>query len=717
MKQVIQNFKTGRLYLDELPMPQLSPGMVLVETEFSLISSGTERSTVKVGQSSLIGKARQRPDLVAQVLQNVRREGLSATITKVKTKLDSLKALGYSASGRVVASMDTEGIFRPGDRVACAGQDYASHAEFISVPQNLIARVPDEVSSEEAAFCTLGAIAMQGVRQAAPQLGERVCVIGLGLLGQLTCQLLQANGCKVFGVDLSNRLVELAAAAGADFAMNRAAGNLHSSMDVFTKGYGFDAVIITAATTSNDPVELAGVISRKKGRVVVVGAVRMDIPRDPHFYRKELELRMSCSYGPGRYDANYEERGVDYPLPYVRWSEQRNMEAFLELLAKRVVNVKSLITHTFEIDDAERAYEIVSGKVAEPSIGILLRYSDATEKRSPTIQIHRKAIRDINVGFVGAGSFAQSYLIPHVKALGASLDTVMTSRGLTSKNVAQKFGFRQCTSDIHSLLSNSDINSVFVATPHNCHSAQVVASLQAGKHVFVEKPLAVNDEQLASVISAKQHSAQTLMVGFNRRFAPLSQWAKQQFSGSAQPKMIHIRVNAGFIAKDHWTQIPEVGGGRIIGEVCHFIDLLQFFTNADPVRVHAECIATDNSRMTPEDNVVIVVRLSDGSVGTISYFANGDKALPKEHIEIFGAGKVVIIDNFISGSLVAGSKIKSVKMPGKGHKEEVAAFFDAIRSGAGSPISFRSVCLTTYATFRVIDSLKTGLPQNVELYV
>jgi predicted dehydrogenase/threonine dehydrogenase-like Zn-dependent dehydrogenase len=715
MKQLIQNFKTGDLYIDELPMPSISNGMVLIENEFSLISSGTERGTVKVAKSSLLGKARQRPDLVAQVLQNVKKEGWAATINKVKTKLDSLKALGYSTAGRVISSLDTNGIYKPGDRVACGGQDYASHAEIVAIPQNLVVKIPDNVSYEEAAFTTMGAIAMQGVRQAGPALGEKICVIGLGILGQITCQLLKANGCDVFGIDISEKLVKLAGEISAHKALNRADPNLIAACENFTNGHGFDAIIITAAAASNDPIELSAEIARKKGRVIVVGAVKMDIPRDPHFYRKELELKMSCSYGPGRYDANYEEGGNDYPYAYVRWTEQRNMEAFLDLLSKGSINVKALVTHTFDIDDAEKAYDIVLGKTPEPYIGILLRYPANNGKLAGNVKLTPKPEGKINIGFIGAGSFAQSYLIPGAKAAGASLNTVVTSRGITSKNVAQKFGFSSCSTDVNEILTDNAINTVFIATPHASHASFVVQSLKAGKNIFVEKPLAISESELDAIIEARRDSQQQLMVGFNRRFAPVSVAIKEEFKNASEPLVLNMRVNAGFIPKDHWTQIPEIGAGRIIGEMCHFIDLAQFFTGAEPVKVHAECIGTVNSKIKPDDNIVIVIRFSDGSICNLTYLANGDKAMPKEYIEVFSAGKIGVIDNFLGGSVYANNKVKKLKLAGKGHKQEVEVFLSAIAEGKETPISFRSICLTTLTTFKIIDSLYTGLPQQIEL--
>lgn len=713
MKQVIQNFKTGELYVDEVPVPSLSRGMVLVENTFSLISAGTERSTVKVGKASLLGKAKQRPDLVAQVLQNIKKEGIKATLEKVRTKLDSLKALGYSTSGRVVASMDSNNYFKPGDRVACAGQDYASHAEVVAIPQNLVVKVPDNVSDEEASFTTLGAIAMQGVRQAEPRLGEVVCVIGLGLLGQITCQLLKANGCKVLGIDISERLIELAKELGADAALNRQDENLRAFINNFTYGHGFDSIIITAATSSNDPIELSAEIARKKGRVVVVGAIKMDVPRDPHFYRKELELRMSCSYGPGRYDVNYEENGSDYPYPYVRWTEQRNMEAFLQLIDQGRINIKPLITHTFNIEEAERAYDIVMGKVKEPHIGILLRYPENEKKFNTRYQVGSHPVQQINLGVIGAGSFAQSYLIPYAKSWGASLDTVVTSKGITAKNVAQKFGFNGASSESNDVINNPAINTVFIATPHNSHAHFVREALKGGKHVFVEKPLAMVEAELEEIRTYCSLNKGQVMVGFNRRFAPVAVELKKAFDGIGEPLVINYRVNAGFIPKEHWTQNEQIGGGRIIGEVCHFIDLMQYFTGALPVTVYAQCINAASEQIKNDDNLIINLTFNDGSVGSIIYVANGDKSLPKERVEIFGGGKVGVINDFRAGELHSGNKSRELKLEGKGHKQEVYEFLEAIKHGREYPISFESIYATTKATFRILDSLHTGLPQQL----
>src|SRR6266545_3654741 len=571
MKQVVQNFKTGHLFVDEVPSPAGSPGFVLVRNHYSLISAGTERSTVSTGKASLIGKARQRPDLVKQVMETFKKEGFLETLKRVRTKLETLKELGYSSAGTVVMSMDTNGAFKPGDRVACGGGGYASHSGFVSVPQNLVVKLPDSVPFDCAAFTTLGSIAIQGVRQADPRLGDFVCVIGLGLLGQITTQILRANGCQVFGIDTSAAMVELAAKTGCHCALTRNDSRLESEIDFFTEGRGFDSVIVTAATQTNDPVELATAILRQKGLIVIVGAVPMNIPREPHFYKKELELRISCSYGPGRYDYTYEEEGRDYPYGYVRWTENRNMAAFLKLLENKSVDVKPLITRVFDIEEGEKAYDIVLGKTQERCIAILLKYPE-TEERGHSTASTFSALpeRSVGIGFIGAGSFAQKFLIPFSRNYGA-MCAVVTSRGTTAKSVREKFGFRSCSTETQTVLSEKEINAVFIATRHNTHAQLAIAALEAGKNVFVEKPLTICEQDLRRIAEVvRRQSACRLMVGFNRRFAPLARRAKDLFNGVSEPLLINYRINAGFIPKNHWIQTSE-GGGRILGEVCHFV--------------------------------------------------------------------------------------------------------------------------------------------------
>jgi predicted dehydrogenase/threonine dehydrogenase-like Zn-dependent dehydrogenase len=714
MKQLIQNFKTGKLYVEDVPVPLVSEGFVLVANQFSLISAGTEKTTVSTARASLIGKARMRPDLVRQVIQNYKKEGLKATIDKVRTKLDSLKALGYSCAGIVVASMDTSGKFQPGDTVACAGAGYASHAEYVSVPQNLVVKIPAGVGFEEASYTTMGAIALQGIRQADPKLGDHICVIGLGLLGQITCQLLRANGCSVYGIDVSEQTVELANRIKAAKAILRNDPALISSVENFTGGNGFDKVIITAAGQTNDPVELSGQILRKKGTVVVVGAVNMDIPRDPDFYKKELELKLSCSYGPGRYDINYEELGMDYPYGYVRWTEQRNMEAFLQLVANRSIDLRPLTTHVFKIEDAVAAYDIVLGKKKESFTGILIKYDGEEQHRNTRVQINKNPVRQLNIGFIGAGSFAQSYLIPQVKQYG-SLDTVVTRNGMNAKNIAQKFNFNTASTEPGSILSDNNINTVFIATQHDTHAEFVIRGLQAGKAIFVEKPLALNAGELDQIIRVYNDSdSPALLTGFNRRFAEISRTAREVFHQLKEPLIMNFRVNAGFIPRDHWTQ-TKAGGGRILGEACHFIDLMQFFTDSDPVNVYASCLDSENEKLKNDDNLAIIIRFSDGSVGNLVYTANGDKSLPKERFEIFGGKSVFIIDDFKKGELYRNNSKTTSKSAGKGHKQEIAAFFNAVKNGREMPISFRSMCLTTLTTFMIKESLETGLPREINL--
>jgi len=720
VKQLIQNFKTGELYVDDLPIPSLVEASVLVKNQFSLISAGTEKSTVKVAQSTLFGKAKQRPDLVAQVLSNIKKEGLKATLEKVKTKLDSLKALGYSTSGTVLATTDTLNKFKVGDRVACAGQDYASHADVVCVPQNLVVKIPDNVSFEEASFTTLGSIALQGVRQANPTLGESVCVIGLGLLGQITCQLLSANGCRVFGIDVSKGMVELVRKNAGIQAYERDDETLMSAIETFTRGYGFDKVIITAGAPTNDPIELSAIISKKKGVIVIVGAVKMDIPRDPHFYRKELDLKMSCSYGPGRYDEQYEQYGHDYPFAYVRWSEQRNMEAFLDMVSLGKISLKNLISHIFDIDDAGKAYDLILGKTAEPYIGILLKYPEYAYKLISSVENkvkHKLAHSSIGVSFIGAGSFAQSYLIPNLKGPGITLNTVVTNTGINAKNVAQKFSFLNATTDPKNVFLDETTDIVFIASRHDSHAKYLSLGIVNKKHVFVEKPLCINFEEYEKIKSLLLQNDRTsiVMVGFNRRFSPLSVEFKSIFSGIKEPKMINIRINAGLIPREHWIQQPDIGGGRIIGEICHFIDLMQYFTDATPVTVYAKSLGSQSCIQNNNDNISICLHFSDGSVGNIVYVANGDKSLSKEYIEIFSGGKVGIINDFRSGIVYFNNQSKKISISGKGHREEVLKFIESVKNTGIDPIPAESILYTTITTFKIVDSLLTGLPQTIEL--
>ena len=717
MKQVLQNRKTGRPFVGEVPVPALQKGRVLVRTVASLISAGTERAAVELVSKGLVQEARQRPDLVKAVVAKVKNEGILNTFASVRDKMAASQALGYSAAGIVAAVADDVGEFQIGDRVACAGVGFASHAEVLSVPKNLCVHIPENVSFESGAYGTLGAIALQGVRLAEPTLGESVVVIGLGLVGQLTVQLLKANGCRVFGLDLDQQRVALALEMGADKAVvsDDAAAK---EIEAWTRGHGADAVLITAATDSNQPIELAARVSRLKGRVIVVGMTGMDIPRQP-FFSRELKLIISMSYGPGRYDPDYEERGHDYPLPYVRWTEKRNIESFLELVAGKRVNVERLTTHRFTIAEADRAYQLISGDAQEPNLGVVLNYDpDAEVARkvalgaTPAI---RKAEKSIVLGVIGAGGYVPAMLLPHFKTEGVEFRSIATASGISAHDVGKRFGFAYAVSSADEVLEERDINLVVVGTRHDLHAELARKALEQDKHVFVEKPLALNDEQLESVLEAAASSNAKLMVGFNRRFSPLAQRAKDFFASRDTPLSILYRVNAGRIPKEHWTQDAQEGGGRIVGEVCHFIDLMQFLTTAPPVFVFAESVSAKSSKIVDADSVFITVRFADGSNGSIAYLSEGDKGLAKERVEIFGAGKVFVLDDFRRATLYKDGREEQVtlKAQDKGQQAQVRRVCTSVLEGGPAPIPIDDLAATSRATFRVLDSLRERRPFEI----
>lgn len=713
MKQFIQDFRTGELKMEEAPSPVLKEGFVLLQNVFSLISTGTERATVDIGKASLIGKAKKRPDLVKQILANIRNEGVVATLEKVKTKLNMPKSLGYSCCGRVIESADFEGRFKPGDRVACAGQDYASHAEVVAVPQNLTVKIPDNVSFEEASFTAVGAIALQGIRQAEPKIDEKFCVVGLGLIGQITSQILKANGCSVFGVDTSEFVIEMAQKMNIDSVVNRKDENLHKLADNFTNGFGFDKVIVTASTSDNDPIILSTEILRKKGLIVVVGNVKMDIPREL-FYKKELELKIATSCGPGRYDPLYEEAGVDYPYAYVRFTENRNMQAFLGLLSKGDVNIKPLITHMFDFEKALEAYNLILGKAVKDFIGVLLRYKTEEKKPVHNVSLADKTAKSINIGFIGAGSFAQSHLLPHLKNVNVSLDTVVTVRGINAKNVAEKFQFNSASTDPNDIIRNEKINTVFIATRHNTHAGYTSQALRNKKNVFVEKPLALNIEELKEVVSAYSGES-ILMVGFNRRFSLLSLLIKREVDRIGMPIIMNFRVNAGYIPNESWIQNSSIGGGRIIGEICHFIDLMSYFSGSNPKKAYASSIDIEDNKWRSDDNITANIEFENHSVGNLTYTAMGDKAMEKERLEIFAGGNSYVINDFKEACIFTNNRKKRVKNKSKGHKEEVDIFIKTLRKGGENPINFGSLLYTTLTTFRIIESLKSGKPKEIDI--
>jgi predicted dehydrogenase len=693
VKQVEQNYRSGALRLIDAPVPRAGRGRNLVATRVSLISAGTEKQIIDLARSSLAGKAMARPDLVRKTLQKVKSEGLLPTARKVFAKLDTPIPLGYSLAGTVVEAGSGAGGFAVGDRIACAGAAIANHAEYNAVPKNLAVRIPEGVSDEDASFVTLGAIALQGVRVTQPTLGERVVVMGLGLIGQLTVQLLKANGCRVLGFDPNPARVALARQMGADQAVS---SDLAEAVEAFTHGQGADAVVVTASTKSSDPANQAAEISRMKGRVVIVGLVGMTLDREP-FYKRELDLRLSMSYGPGRYDPAYEVDGHDYPFAYVRWTEQRNMEAFLELIAEGRVTPSRLVTHRFPIAEAEAAYKMMDGD--EPYLAILLTYPDEPAPIERTIAVGKPvaARGKPGSGFIGFGNYAKGVLLPALKKAGEiRLTTVVTSTGISAHSAAEGSGFTNASTDPRALLDDPDTDCVFVATRHDSHAAIAIEALQAGKHVFVEKPLALDHESLAQVIGAAEASAGTLTVGFNRRFAPMIVAAREALAKSGGPLVMQYRINAGHIPGESWVHGSE-GGGRIAGEVCHFVDTLSYLCGAVPVSVEG---------ISPEglgDSVAAILRFADGSVGTILYSSIGDPSVPKEAIEVFGRGVVVRLDDFRTLQVTRGGKTekRNSASQDKGQAALVAAFLHAARGGGEPPIPLDTLAAVSAATFEL----------------
>ncbi len=711
MKQVVQNYRTGVLKVAEVPAPSLRDAGILVANQASLISAGTEKSTVDVARKSLVGKAMDRPEMVRKVLTAIQKDGLVDTLHRVFERLDTPAALGYSCAGTVLHAGANAGQFSVGDRVACAGQNYASHAEMIYVPKHLAVMIPEKVDFEDASFVTLGAIALQGIRQTEPRLGDRVAVIGLGLLGQLTVQMLKASGCQVIGSDLDPMKLHLAQELGADCVAFPQ--SLSDAVASFTDRQGVDAVIITASTKENGPVESAGAIARKKGRVVIVGAVGMGIPRES-YYKKELELRLSMSYGPGRYDSEYEEKGFDYPFSYVRWTENRNMEAFLQLVQQGKVNLKRLITHHFSIGQAEDAYKLIT-EGTTPYLGIVIHYPDqAGVESSRIVELSpTKPAGPVMLGLIGAGNHVKDMLLPPLLAMKqVSIRAVCTNSGINAKALAEKIGAAYCTSEAQAVVDDPSINAVLIGTRHDSHGELVVRSLQAHKHIFVEKPLCLTERELDRIRSLYlDPSCQGVhvMVGFNRRFSAHAEKAREHFKTRSSPLVMVYRVNAGQIPPDHWIQDPERGGGRIIGEACHFLDYMQALCGALPTSVHARRVAPPGLAGV-DDQCVLSFGFADGSTGTIIYTSGGDTALAKERFEAHGDGKSLTMDDFALTECYAhGKKTRfSSGKRDKGFQQELACFVDAVEKGLPPPVKFDELYAVTRACILAVRSLQTG---------
>jgi predicted dehydrogenase/threonine dehydrogenase-like Zn-dependent dehydrogenase len=656
---------------------------------------------------------------VRQVIRKAKAEGIGQTLEKVRNRLDTPDPLGYSLSGVVLdVAPDVPGL-RPGDPVACAGAGYANHAEAVWVPKNLAVPVPAGVSLEAAAFTTVGAIALQGVRQAAPTLGEWIAVIGLGLVGQLAVQLLKAGGCRVVAIDLDPQKVELAESLGADLGLIRGAQDETQAVLEVTEGYGIDAALVTAATRSNDPVLLAGELCRDRGRIVVLGMVSLDVPWK-EFYHKELEIRLSRSYGPGRYDPSYEEGGNDYPIGYVRWTENRNMAEFLHCVASGRVRLEPLITHRFPFDAATEAYAIIAGERKEPYLGIILQYPDSPQL---TTRVNVRSMgglgddgaKPVRAGFIGAGNFARTMLLPRLtQESDVTLTGVATATGSSGKHVAAKFGFGYCTSDYHELLDDPRTNTLFIATRHQTHARMACEGLQHGKVVFVEKPLALTTEELRPVLEAAREPGARLMVGFNRRFSPLVTFARDALKKCSGPAAITYRVNAGPLPHDHWFR--DAGeGGRLLGEGCHFIDLLLHLARSRPETVHAVSLGKEAGVLA--DSFAVTLAFENGAIGQVLYAGSGDPSYPKERLELFAEGMVAVIDDFRQAEVIRGGKSRKLRLPrqDKGHAEEIRRFNEAIRTGGPMPIPLEDLALTSLVTILAARSIQSGRAERIDL--
>jgi predicted dehydrogenase/NADPH:quinone reductase-like Zn-dependent oxidoreductase len=704
MRALLEDIKSGQVAVYDVPAPELREGGILVRTAYSAISSGTEKATVETGRKSLLGKAMARPDLVKQVIEYARSNGLAAAHQKVQARLNTLTALGYSCSGLVLEASSAG--FQPGDRVACAGSGYASHCEVNFVPANLAVLVPENVSLQAASLTTIGAIAIQGVRQANVTFGETVAVIGVGLVGVLAMQVLRAAGCRVIAIDLSTDRAAQATTLGAHLGLSTSDPSLEGAIASFSR-YGVDAALITAATRSAEPLELAAKLLRDRGRISVIGDVGMGVSR-ANMYRKEISLVMSRSYGPGRYDPRYEEGGQDYPIGFVRWTEKRNMESFLDLLSSGALQVDPLLAHLFPVEDGEKAYAAVE---AGAYTGII-DYHAAGDVRpslpAHTVQPRQKDI--LRVGCIGAGGFARGIIFPHLRsAAGVLLESVATNTGAGAASARTGFGFSAAESPSE-LLDNPNLDAVFILTRHNSHAAYVKTGLDRRKSVFVEKPLAVDREQLEMVRTAyvqalAENRAPFLMVGFNRRFSPLTEKLKNFFAGRAEPMLVHIRCNAGFIPRDSWVQDPE-HGGRVVGELCHFVDWARAVVGC-AMRSLTAAALPDAGRYN-RDNLTVTISFEDGSVANLVYVANGDKTVAKEYFEVFCGGSIARMDDFKVLSLSRGGKIETSKRgQDKGHRREMELAIDAMKQGKAAPISFDELVEVTEATFAIEEAIRT----------
>lgn len=734
MKQIIQNYRTGELELAEVPVPLCSSNKILVKNMASLISIGTERSIIELGKKSLLGKAKARPDLVKRFIEKAKKEGFIKTFREALGRLDTPTPLGYSSAGIVVEVGSNVHKFSPGDRVACIGAGYASHAEYITVPEMLCAHLPERIAFEEGSFGMLGIIALHGIRCVKLTFGESIAVIGLGLLGLLTVQILKSYGCRVMGMDIDPIKVELAKKLGmCNFFSEE--DEFKNGLERATNGYGADAVIITAATKSDVPVNTAVDIARYGGRIVLVGVADIH-PQRNEMWHKEVEIIVSKAGGPGTFDPFYENKGIDYPVGYVRWTENRNLEEFLRLIAEDKVDVKSLISHRFKIDQAEAVYKDMLDNKGGPYIGVILEYPELSvdnryqildiSKRKivlkPTSNISHLTSNTVSVGVIGAGLFGKALLLPALKKIkDIRFHTLSTSSGANTYHAARRYGFENCTTDYREILNNKDINAVIILTPHSLHAKMVIEALKAGKNVFVEKPLCINEQELRDIIATYNSQLITnncfLMVGYNRRFSPHSAKVREYLENRQDPMVINYRINAGFIPTDHWVHSEEEGGGRIIGEVCHFVDMIQFLTKSNPIRVYSERISGNNKTAVNSDNTVCVLKFEDGSVGNIIYSASGDKAFSREQIEIFCEGKTIVIKDYKETFFHYSGKRKSFKTFNQemGYKEELQHLFDVVSGRVGPKPTPDEIFSSTLTVFKINEALDEAKPVEIAL--
>lgn len=723
MKQIVQNYGSGELLMVEVPDPADKKNMVRVENVASLVSLGTEKSIIDVAQKSLVGKALARPDWVKQVIDKIKTEGLKEAWRQSKARLDLPVPLGYSSAG--VVTKVSVNDFNIGERIACTGAGYASHAETVLVPPNLCARIPDNVSFEEASYAALGGIAMEAVRLAKVEFGHKVALIGLGLLGQLALQILNAAGCHVLGVDISKEKCELAETHGIRKAIIAGQNNLVEAAMEFTAGEGMDSVIIFASSSSNQPIEQAAAIGRERGRIVAGGLIGLNIPRNL-FFEKELEFCVSRAWGPGALNSDYEERNIKWPYAYARWTAQQNLMEFLNMISVGRIRLDHLTTHRFPFNDALQAYEmLLSGK--EPAIGVVLEYPRKRASENPPVDvIYRNrdshpgtGEKSVGIGFIGAGLFTRGTLAPAMKKMDdIRFVGVSSAKGLNAQNLMEQVGFSYCTSDYRKLLNDPDIDIVFVLTRHNSHAFFLCEALEHGKHVFVEKPLCIDLEQLKKIVDVYARSRQStpapiVMTGFNRRFSPAALTAGEFLGSDAGDCVIQMRCNAGAIPKDSWVHHPEEGGGRIIGEVCHFVDLAQYLTSSTPRSVFAAC--TEGGANT-RDNLCITLKMENGAPVTITYASNGDKSFSREEVQIFSKGSVFVIDNFKNTIHVSNGKTRKKRAMevDRGHKAQIVQTIDAIKTGKPSPIEMASLIATTLTTFAIETSLRTGQSVNID---